>query len=168
MKYFIDTEFHEEPGILDLISLGIVNEVGDEWYGVSGWFDDNRCNLWVKEHVLTNLADPRYPQAMHRAFPHRKNMAHSIISFIGADTSPEFWGYYSDYDWVAFCQIFGAMMALPPSFPRFCLDLKQIIHTHNVSYHKLPKAFKPEHNALIDARWTRAVHQELVRMTYAR
>src|SRR5882757_7490806 len=104
MKYWIDTEFHEEPGRLDLISLGIVAENGAEWYGVSGWFKAEDCNLWVKKHVLPRLADPRNQHAVvgARAFEHRKNMAHALMKFFEGDTTPEFWGYYSDYDWVAF------------------------------------------------------------------
>lgn len=38
---------------------------------------------------------------------------------------PEFYGYYSDYDWVVFCQLFGTMMDLPKGFPMYCKDLKQ-------------------------------------------
>jgi hypothetical protein len=38
---------------------------------------------------------------------------------------PEFYAYYAGYDWVAFCWIFGSMMALPKGFPKYCNDLKQ-------------------------------------------
>jgi hypothetical protein len=38
-----------------------------------------------------------------------------------------FYGYYSDYDWVAFCSLFGTMMQLPKSFPKYCRDLKQML-----------------------------------------
>ncbi len=166
MKYFLDTEFHEEPGRLDLISLGIVAQNGSEWYGVSGWYDPERCNLWVKKHVLPRLADPRAsitPITQNLPFPHRKNMAHSLLGFFGADKNPEFWGYYSDYDWVAFCQIFGAMVDLPDYFPNFCLDLKQVMHLNGLSRADLPEAFKPEHNALVDARWTKAAYDRVTK-----
>ncbi len=39
---------------------------------------------------------------------------------------PEFYAYYSAYDWVAFCWIFGKMIDLPKGFPMYCRDLKQI------------------------------------------
>lgn len=38
---------------------------------------------------------------------------------------PEFYGYYSDYDWIVFCWLFGRMIDLPKGFPMYCLDLKQ-------------------------------------------
>lgn len=159
MKYWLDTEFHEEPGRLDLISLGIVAENGSEWYDVSGWFDPQRCNPWVKKHVLPRLGDPRTTVTSWETvqkFAHRKNMAHSLGTFFEGDAKPEFWGYYCDYDWVAFCQIFGAMVDLPHHFPNFCLDLRQLMHTYGVERPSLPESFKPEHNALVDARWTKA------------
>lgn len=40
-------------------------------------------------------------------------------------TSPEFYGYYADYDWVVFCWLFGRMIDLPNGFPMYCVDLKQ-------------------------------------------
>lgn len=39
----------------------------------------------------------------------------------------KFYGYYSDYDWVVFCWLFGRMIDLPKSFPMFCVDLKQML-----------------------------------------
>ena len=40
---------------------------------------------------------------------------------------PKFYGYYSDYDWVVFCWLFGKMIDLPKGFPMYCNDLKQIL-----------------------------------------
>lgn len=40
---------------------------------------------------------------------------------------PEFYGYYSDYDWVVFCWLFGKMIDLPKGFPIYCIDLKQTL-----------------------------------------
>lgn len=39
----------------------------------------------------------------------------------------EFYGYFADYDWVAFCWLFGKMIDLPNGFPNYCHDLKQIL-----------------------------------------
>lgn len=40
---------------------------------------------------------------------------------------PKFYGYFADYDWVAFCWLFGKMIELPKGFPKYCIDLKQIL-----------------------------------------
>jgi len=42
-------------------------------------------------------------------------------------SDPQFYAYYADYDWVVFCWLFGKMNNLPDSFPRYCIDLKQIL-----------------------------------------
>jgi len=39
---------------------------------------------------------------------------------------PVFYGYYADYDWVVFAQLFGKMIDLPIGFPMYCRDLKQM------------------------------------------
>jgi len=100
---------------------------------------------------------------------------------------PEFYAYYADYDWVAFCSLFGSMMQLPSNFPMFCKDLKQTLdetqeswleysETEQNSYclnNKLysveqdlkclsnyPKQ-ENEHNALEDAKWNKKLHEFL-------
>ncbi len=182
MKYFIDTEFHEEPGIIHPISVGIVAEDGREWYGVLGtsdrssrdFFDWGRCNDWVKQNVLAKeaLADPRANEGSqlfggdpkghpYFSYRNRKDMADHLLKFIGTD-KPEFWGYFSDYDWVVFCQLFGRMVDLPKGWPMFCLDLKQVMHLRGIARSELLEAFKPEHNALVDARWTRAAYDKVL------
>lgn len=42
-------------------------------------------------------------------------------------TKPKFYAYYADYDWVAFCWLFGKMIDLPKGFPMYCIDLKQML-----------------------------------------
>lgn len=43
------------------------------------------------------------------------------------NNTPKFHAYYADYDWVAFCWLFGKMIDLPKGFPKFCFDLKQLM-----------------------------------------
>jgi len=45
----------------------------------------------------------------------------------------EFYGYYSDYDWVLFCSLFGRMTDLPKGFPMYCRDLKQMLDEKETS-----------------------------------
>jgi len=40
---------------------------------------------------------------------------------------PTFYGYYSAYDHVALCWLFGKMIDLPKGFPMYTIDLKQIL-----------------------------------------
>ena len=99
------------------------------------------------------------------------------------DNSIQFYGYYSDYDWVVFCWLFGKMIDLPKGFPMYCIDLKQVLDEKesklnfqnntfvinnnvykNISKLKqLPNYPKQtnEHNALADARWNKQLYNFL-------
>ena len=92
----------------------------------------------------------------------------------------QFYGYYSDYDWVVFCWLFGRMTDLPTGFPMYCIDLKQILDEKAIKYDddkfsnldlsgkinylktnsKYPKQTN-EHNALADAKWNYELYKFL-------
>ena len=90
---------------------------------------------------------------------------------------PEFYGYYSDYDWVVLCWLFGRMIDLPKGFPMYCIDLKQELDRiqeirFGLTLYKgslandiktLPDYPKQtnEHNALADARWNYELYKFL-------
>lgn len=79
------------------------------------------------------------------------------------DTGVDFYGYYSSYDWVAFCWLFNKMIELPKGYNWVCNDLKQwqdrleeaMKVDWNKKFKELPNYPKKsnEHNALADARW---------------
>lgn len=137
---------------IDLISIGIVCEDGREYYAMNRDLNlkHARKSKWLSENVLSKLPEkkPLYPpygspriwQESMRWLP-MAQIRQEIIDFCGGkpdfDESgsfytykngfPEFYGYYSDYDWVVFCWIFGTMMDLPNGFPMHCKDLKQML-----------------------------------------
>lgn len=153
MRYFLDTEFIESGGDspLQLISIGIVSSNGETFYAISSEFRPETANDWVKEHVLAHLESPdRVPRKT------RKEIAEAVLAFIGSDRRPEFWGYYADYDWVLFCQLFGSMVELPEGFPMYCRDLKQWADDLGIS--EVPGPPEAEHNALADAGWNSKLH----------
>lgn len=149
MRYFIDTEFYEDGKTIDLISIGIVAEDGREFYAVSQDARLDRVSPWMRENVL-----PHLPLYSDKVWMTRDAIRSQIETFIGLYTKPTaFWGYYSDYDWVVFCQLWRTMIDLPSTFPRFCMDLKQwAVMMGNI---KLPPKPVDAHNALADARWNR-------------
>jgi hypothetical protein len=182
MKYFIDTEFiegfHKSNKRLrhhiDLISIGIVCEDGRELHLISREYEYRDANDWVKQNVI----EPMYVQTVHgdarnewnaRTF-HKgygfdlDSIKTALIKFfeIGQPCNIEVYGYYSDYDWVVFCSIFGTMMDLPKTFPMYCLDLKQMMKERGLSKEwKKENCPDPEgeHNALVDAKWNRKLYK---------
>lgn len=83
---------------------------------------------------------------------------------------PEVYGYYSDYDWVVFCWLFGKMIDLPKGFPMYCKDLKQELSRKQCEIkgdaveldrrRDYPKQTN-EHHALADARWNYELYKFL-------
>jgi hypothetical protein len=170
MKFFLDSEFIEDGSTIDLISIGMVwdSPVSGSYYAISTEFDGSKASDWVKHNVLAKL-----PSQVDRPelFKSRAEIAQDIKNIVNSECSlaqsyehnlmeqaplsvpskPEFYGYYADYDWVVFCQLFGRMIDLPDGFPMYCRDIKQIADMLNV---RLPQPDSDEeHDALADARW---------------
>jgi len=148
MKYFIDTEFIEgfhkplfgkKRHFIDLISIGIVCEDGREYYAISNEFNPKDADKWVKDNVISKLT-PRYLKGVNK-WKSNKQIAQEIRDFFGyrweptdyadveitSDNNIEIYAYYADYDWVAFCSLFGRMIDLPDGMPMYCRDLKQTL-----------------------------------------
>lgn len=180
MKYFLDTEFIEDGKTIDLISIGMVCEDGRELYLQNLECEFEKASDWVVENVFPGLTDfkldivefqtlafrkrifkPIVPTQLdyHSVWQFRNSIAERIKNWIAHDTDPEFWGYYADYDWVVFCQLFGKMINLPRSFPKYCKDIKQLCV--DLGNPKLPEQTSGEHNALEDARWNKAAYNFL-------
>ncbi len=172
MRYFLDTEFIENGKIIDLISIGIVAEDGREFYRQNRNCDWDKANEWVIGNVFPHLThfsiDHKRPSCLPRfinqaecieleecPWEFRMYLAPDIRKFCNPWTygPPEFWGYYTDYDWVVLCQLFGTMMNLPKDWPMYCRDIKQWCDM--LGNPKLPEQDKNEHHALADARWNK-------------
>ena len=79
----------------------------------------------------------------------KSELSTKFLDFCGED--PEFYAYYSAYDWVLLCQLYGTMMDLPKSWPMYCKDLKQIADEKGFDTKQIPS--ENEHSAIDDARW---------------
>lgn len=161
MRYWYDTEFIEDGTVIDLISIGIVAEDGREYYAQNVECDLTQANEWVKANVFPSLIGLSIVEGVavkHLHFPEWKptvEMADDLVQFCnpGLHGKPETWGYYSAYDHVALCQLFGTMMDLPKGWPMYTRDIKQLCDA--LGNPQLPEQGKGEHHALADARWHR-------------
>lgn len=100
--------------------------------------------------------------------------------------TPHFYGYYSAYDHVALCWLFGKMNDLPEGFPMYTIDLKQMLDekiknkylfSNQVNEEAQNKTLEwwlneivkhpnyptqtNEHSAIHDARWNKQLHNFL-------
>lgn len=160
-KYFLDTEFIETGNKYPIIplSIGIVCNDGREYYAV---FDNEDKIKFADDWVMENVVK-------HIDFSMAKSLLdiqNDILDFIVNDERPfQIWGYYSDYDWVVFCGIFGRMIDLPDYFPMYCMDLKQLsVEMGDATLPELPN--KVEHHALWDAREIKYRYEWLVNFDF--
>lgn len=197
-NYFLDFEFiegFEKPlfgkrrWFIEMISVGIISEQGAAYYAISRDFDYNKANQWVKDEVITPLyidtihGDERnrlYSGNFHKVYGKpNKLISQEIMEFVKdtGDSYNGFYGYYSDYDWVLLCSLFGTMMDLPEYFPMYCKDLKQTFdekisasEIRSIGYERAVERLKQktgypkqqnEHNALSDAKWNRELYKWL-------
>lgn len=159
MRIFFDTEFYEDGKTIELISIGLVREDGETYYAelieaYPYWAKDD----WVYENVVKHLkANQNSDYAPE--YKTRDKVSKEIVEFVGDD--PEFWAYYADYDWVALCQLYGRMIDLPETWPKFCRDLRQF--REEIGDPELPEQISLEHMALDDALWNKDVFDFLVK-----
>jgi hypothetical protein len=174
VKIFYDTELLEEPGSIDLISIGMVAENGCELYLINEEIERDPLhsrigrNWWLMENVVTQLPlrdkdAIKQPHAQHagwfsldqgdnRIVPLRY-IRNAVRDFILATPDPELWAYYAAYDHVMLSWLFGGMADLPFGIPAWTNCLKQL--AHELGDVELPPLPESRHNALEDARWNR-------------
>jgi 3' exoribonuclease, RNase T-like len=150
-RYFYDCEFIEDGRLIDLVSIGVVDEHGREFYAVSTEFDGRRALPWVRKHVLEKLPSPGDP-----AWRSRERIREDLYEFLveplraGVGTELELWAWYAAYDHVVLAQLWGAMPTLPREIPRFTKDLRQLWDDRGRP--ALPDSVERRHDALVDAR----------------
>lgn len=183
MKYFFDTEFIENGCTIDLLSIGIVDEEGRSLYLQHKNAKFREAGDWVWRNVFPHLihfdmsgmrsCDEGHTSIAsidHRVSPcgatcpwrSHAEIRDAIRAFLDQEKygPPEIWGYYADYDWVAFCQLFGPMIYLPKGYPMYCRDLKQLLDERgNPTFQKESDA----HHAMSDALWIRNTYLSLVK-----
>jgi len=163
-RYFYDCEFIEDGRTIDLVSIGVVDEHGREFYAISTEFDPTPALPWVRRNVLDRLPSPGHP-----AWRSRERIRDDLYAFLveplrreesaaGSGNSSErtrpnyeieLWAWYGAYDHVVLAQLWGRMPDLPREIPRFTKDLRQLWDERGRP--PLPPSTQ-RHDALIDAR----------------
>lgn len=178
-KIYYDTEFIDDGTTIELISIGMVTDEGEEYYGINGELELRRLTSlsWhLKNTVPTLPIRTRTDDKLEWDLDHadanliksRAKLRQEVFEFIynnsdiegpSVSDNVELWAWYGAYDHVALAQLWGPMNDLPGSIPMYTNDFKQELErkiqlTGNKRLrYNLPKMEGGTvHNALDDAR----------------
>lgn len=105
-RYFFDTEFRDEPEKFrcELVSIGILNEKGREYYGISNEFNLKAAKEqpWLKTHVIDKLDDPATWKSV-------AEIRQGVLDMFEPAQKVELWARNGSHDNVLICQLFGGM-----------------------------------------------------------
>ncbi len=150
MRYWFDTEFHDDGRSIELISIGVVAEDQREYYAINRDYDRRRGHDWLQANVIAHLAPSSSPLCLPR---HR--IKAELESFFSASAGvPEFWADCGEYDWIVLRQLWGELTAWPAGWPYLCMDIEQ--WRLQLGAPAFPAANASTHHALEDARLTHA------------
>ena len=118
-----------------------------------------KTNKQIAEEVKEFVYEMSFKDNLGNAIIHENNWLNG---------KPQFYGYYSAYDHVALCWLFGKMIDLPKGFPMYTRDLKQELDAIEeqsscevLKNHPNYPQQTNEHSAIHDARWNKQLHQFL-------
>lgn len=168
MNLFLDTEFTRLPWLdgSELISIGIVLENGEEYYGCSSESNLDNSSEFVRNHVLEGLPSMANRETLVEigcgiddlitgkditsvwaVFPTLEQLS---CLYTGAQSVEVIHTQYADWDF----QLFKNLASQSAQMPIFCNDLSEIVRQLDQSV--LP-INSHAHNALEDARWNHEV-----------
>jgi hypothetical protein len=160
VRFFYDCEFIENGRTIDLVSIGVVDETGREFYAISSEFDPSAAIAWVQRNVLDKLPSPADP-----AWRSRTRIRDELLAFLTEPAGPvELWAWMAAYDHVVLAQLWGDMRALPRGIPRFTHELRQ--RWEDAGSPALPSIPPDQHDALVDARHNLARWQALAALSH--
>jgi hypothetical protein len=163
------------------IRENVLKPIWHDLIGMEGFPEEGKSNVY-------SFTYKEFKKLLNKYGKTNKQIAEEIKEFclevprIQEHGNPKFYAYYADYDWVAFCWLFGKMIDLPKGFPMYCIDLKQTIDyfENNIKLRKQNDSIEPnsiwntittykehpnypkhtnEHNALADARWNLELYE---------
>lgn len=186
-RFYFDTEFSANAWRINGLSIGIVTDAGDKYYGVidrSQWGRNDWMSClataddpqWLRTNVYANLPifetgsgrwliDPGHPDARTVKPQHViRDEVHNFINGRGRD-GIELWANFARYDGIVIAKLFGGMRDWPANWPYVICDVQQ--EAARLGNPTLPEQLAGQHHALADAHHTRRIH-EFLRLLFLR
>jgi hypothetical protein len=163
MRYFIDSKFIDDGKTIELISIAVVAENGREFLRYNDDFQEERAMEWVCVNALPYLPQrPLFSEGSAKTGLWRSPLEIGIelLEFIGSDPEPEFWANVAAHNWVAVCQLYGPLAALPKGWPVFCQSVQQL--RAYLDHQEFSGINGQESNALSAAKECKACYDYLI------
>ena len=161
MKVFFDTEFTGLHQNTTLISIGLVDENGREFYAELIDYDQTQVDDWLQDNVIANL------NGKNRSTT--EQLRYDLAEWLSAYDKVEMWSDCLSYDWVLFNNIWGHAFDIPKNVYYIPFDictmmkLKGVdpdINREEYAFNAVPETAQ-KHNALWDAQVIRACYENL-------
>lgn len=151
MKVFFDTEFTGLHQFTHLISIGLVDENGREFYAELNDYNDADVSDWVRDNVIAKLTG--------ECVMNKAQLQEKLGDWLSEYDTVEIWSDCLAYDWVLFCEIFGGAFAVPSNVYYIPFDICTLMKLKGVDPDVNREEFigvekwlaKRKHNALHDA-----------------
>lgn len=181
MKIFFDTEFTGLHKNTTLISIGLVDENGRDFYAEFTDYDKSQVDTWIRDNVISNLTISNSGSVRERlalgesvdlvtSFAGRTPyIREELERWLSKYDSVEMWSDCLAYDWVLFNDIFGGAFNIPKNVYYIPFDICTLFKIKGVDPDINREEYagkavfknKRKHNALHDARVIKACYDKL-------
>ena len=134
MKIFFDTEFTGLHKNTTLISIGLVDENGRNFYAEFNDYDESQCDDWIQDNVIKYLA---YQKAITNTgatignytwrYGDKEYIKKELEEWLLPYDKVELVSDVCHYDMVLFIDIWGGAFDMPRSINPACHDINQDI-----------------------------------------
>ena len=137
MKIFFDTEFTGLHKNTTLISIGLIDENGRDFYAEFTDYDKSQCNEWIKKNVIDNLFWNQTNKFWEggltkeckwfRIKSNKDVIGTALKDWLSIYDNVEFVSDVCHYDMVLLIDLFGTAFDLPKNINPACHDINQDI-----------------------------------------
>jgi hypothetical protein len=180
LKVFFDTEFTGLHKDTTLISIGLIAETGQSFYGELTDYDQSQVDDWLQENVINNLEledsifRVQYSDQATKVIGDSDTIRHYLTNWFAdlvedVGVSVEMWSDCLSYDWVLFNNIFGSAFDIPKSIYYIPFDLSTLFKIKGIDPDISREEFAEvsnlkKHNALHDAIVIKKCYEKLMKM----
>ncbi|MEM6396062.1 MAG: 3'-5' exoribonuclease [Bacteroidota bacterium] len=131
-RLFLDTEFSGLTQQAELLSVALIDENHNWFYGVFDEPDWTQLSSWHQEHVVPYLA---FSAEEYMDLPgegtylklDRRNVMEGLMQWLSKYEKVQIWADVPAYDWVLFCELFGGALSLPKPIHYVVRDLATLL-----------------------------------------